>query len=194
MVGIIVGLIVGWGGTTLMVNRGAEEKCLVDETAEDCAERLAESMKQEEGEEGDGIVNDDTSEADSVKENVGETSGNNVPVSQGKVVFDLASNNVSVDNQKAGSVVAVTNVTLSQLAWIVVHEDANGAPGWTLGARRYDAGIHLGEVELVKPTVSGKTYQVVIHADDGDKQFDLKKDLPVVDASGKYIMDSFVAE
>ena len=98
---------------------------------------------------------------------------------------------VAVDEQKAGNTVAVTMLTLSNPGWVVIHEDRNGKPGNVLGATWYQAGIHLAKVELLRSTVVGGTYYAMIHSDDGDKQFDLKKDLPLMDASGNPIMAMF---
>lgn len=104
-------------------------------------------------------------------------------------------NSVSVSNQSAGSMVALGNVSMTQNGWVVVHEaDASGNPGWILGAQRFDAGTYTsGQVELLRGTVSSKTYFVMIHNDNGDKMFDFHTDTPVT-TDGTAVMTSFVAQ
>lgn len=88
-------------------------------------------------------------------------------------------NAIAVDTQKAGDRVEVTMVTFSQTGWVAIHEDRDGKLGNVLGAARFEPGIHLGSVELLRPTESGKTYYAVLYADNGDRMFDLKTDAPM---------------
>jgi hypothetical protein len=41
--------------------------------------------------------------------------------------------------------------------------------------------------------VTGSTYAVTISTDDGDRNYDYRKDIPTVDASGKTILATFTA-
>ena len=103
-------------------------------------------------------------------------------------------NAVAVSDQVPGSMAKIATVAMVKDGWVVVHEDANGKPGKILGARRLNAGSNKDvEVELLKATEESKVYYAMIHADDGDKQFDYTKDLPVADAGGGVVMMRFVA-
>ena len=85
---------------------------------------------------------------------------------------------LSVEDQAAGSSVTVTGLDVAETHWVAVYEEEEGAPGWILGARRVHAGDTFANVELLRPTVSGKTYYVAILGDDGEDTFDRKSDLP----------------
>ncbi len=88
---------------------------------------------------------------------------------------------VSAQDQPAGLKVIIDSATMSEQGWIVIHEDRDGAPGNILGARRFETGTSSGEVTLLRNTVEGGTYYVMIHTDDGDGEFDYTKDLPVME-------------
>ncbi len=78
--------------------------------------------------------------------------------------------------------------------WVAIHEESDGKPGRILGARRFGIGINQsGSVELLRPTQEGKVYFAMLHADDGDRQFDHTKDLPLADPQGNVILMRFVA-
>ncbi len=98
---------------------------------------------------------------------------------------------VVVADQGAGAVVSVTSVETDTAVWVVVREDKNGVLGNILGATRIDAGNSNNViVSLLRPTVAGQTYQVVLFKDDGDKKFDHKIDVPLT-SEGTLIAESF---
>ena len=102
---------------------------------------------------------------------------------------------LAADDQSAGVTASISSVRLDDLSWIVIHEDDAGKPGRILGAKRLDAGTHAGVVvELLRGTEAGKTYYAMIHADDGDKAFDHKKDLVRVNEGGIPVAVSFQAQ
>ncbi|MCR4330658.1 MAG: hypothetical protein NUV49_02135 [Patescibacteria group bacterium] len=88
---------------------------------------------------------------------------------------------LSAQDQPAGLKVLIDSATMEEQGWIVIHEDRDGAPGNILGARRFEAGVSTGEVELLRNTVEGGIYYAMIHTDDGDGQFDHTKDLPLLE-------------
>jgi hypothetical protein len=98
---------------------------------------------------------------------------------------------IKVEDQNPGRVVVVYQVSLDKPAWVVVREDAGGKPGNILGARLFDKGNNSGIVELLRPMQDGKNYFATLMSDDGDNSFDLKKDLPIKDASGNEIASKF---
>lgn len=88
---------------------------------------------------------------------------------------------VSVGDQPAGSFVIVESVTIPQIGWVAVRDSG----GRVLGAARVEAGTHQAvQVELLRNTVSGEMYQVLVYVDDGDKSFDLHKDTLVMSSDG----------
>ncbi len=113
-------------------------------------------------------------------------------------VKETQNKSIIVLDQPAGNTVTVQNVILQKSDngnWIVVHEIKDGTVSNALGATRKDFGTYSGvEVKLLRGTVSGGTYAVVLYDDDGDRKFDLQTDKPLKDAQGKYIMSIFMAK
>jgi hypothetical protein len=152
-----------------------------------------------EGDEGDSGVDDSPSGADSESEpapvsGASESSpaGPNKGVMVSTSVPVVAM--VSVQDQSAGDMVAIGRVDMTVDGWVVIHEDRDGAPGNILGAQRFDAGSYSGgQVELLRGTVAGGKYYVMLHADDGDKMFDHKLDMPIT-SGDKGITATFVAK
>jgi len=105
------------------------------------------------------------------------------------------SNIIKVSDQAAGGMVKIDSVSLTFNGWVGVHEtDASGNPAWMLGAQRFDTGSYTGgQVELLRATTASSKYIVMLHNDDGDKMFDLHKDLPFMQ-DGQMVMASFVAQ
>ena len=88
---------------------------------------------------------------------------------------------VSVEDQVAGTEVAIASVSFSKPGWVAVRD----AEGKTLGAAWFDAGIQKNaKVSLLRATSAGSRYQAMMYIDDGDKLFDLHKDTLVTNADG----------
>ncbi|MBI3075285.1 MAG: hypothetical protein HYY92_03710, partial [Parcubacteria group bacterium] len=100
-----------------------------------------------------------------------------------------------VSNQPAGDKVIVSMVSVSVNGWVTVREtNADGALGNILGARRFDAGKYFGEtIELLRGTSEDNVYAVVLHADDGDREFDYAKETPMKDKNGNLVSGTFTA-
>ena len=97
---------------------------------------------------------------------------------------------VSVGDQPAGSFTSVTSATLTSMGWLAVRDQ----DGRVLGAARLEPGTYEAvQIELLRNTVSGEEYQVLIYIDDGDKQFDLHKDTLVTNADGSVAGAAFTA-
>ena len=106
----------------------------------------------------------------------------------------LGANAVAVNDQPPGEKVKVSFVTLAEDGWVVIHEEHQNRPGNILGAKRFNSGANQkGLVELLRPTAEGRVYFAMLYKDDGDRQFDPIKDLPITDAQGNTIMMRFVA-
>lgn len=114
----------------------------------------------------------------------GATSTVGTTLSVGAPVTTTASGeSVSAKDQTAGLSVAVEGMNLAKVSWVAVR-DVKGQR--ILGAHRFEAGVTAGEVSLLKPTVAGGEYQVLVYVDDGDKKFDMKKDALVEDVSATF--------
>jgi len=98
---------------------------------------------------------------------------------------------IVVADQNAGIEVHIKEVTLEKTGWIAIHESQNGGPGTVLGAQLFDAGKSSGIVDLLRGTTPESTYYAVLHDEDGDRAFNLRKDLPLTDRMGNQIMAEF---
>lgn len=91
---------------------------------------------------------------------------------------------ITVADQPAGDSVRVSSVNLSGTGWVAVRDSMR-----IYGAARLNEGTSENvSIKLLRNIEAGKTYQVVVYVDDGDKVFDFKKDALV---SG--VSDSFTA-
>lgn len=103
-------------------------------------------------------------------------------------------NSILVNAQTAGVEVAVEQVILTGMAWVVVREDDGASlPGKILGAQLFDVGTGLGKVELLRGTEAGKTYYAMIYSDNGDRAFDPKLDQPIIGSNNQPVMATFKA-
>ncbi len=101
------------------------------------------------------------------------------------------SESVSVADQPAGDAVTISSVTFTETGWIAVRDDR----GWTLGAGRIEAGTHKDMViNLLRGTIAGERYQVLLYIDDGDQVFDLKKEILVTRSDGSIAGAIFEAQ
>ncbi len=93
--------------------------------------------------------------------------------------------------QDAGLSVAVTNATVSSPTWVVVYESNNGVRGNALGAALFFPQGGTRTIKLLRATTAGKTYLIGRHVDNGDKQFSMTLDKPVVNAAGNPVYAEF---
>jgi hypothetical protein len=135
-------------------------------------------------------LNDGSSSEEVVEEGTVEVIDNG----NGTVVV-AGENDLNVLDQAPGRIVEVEMVTLEKTGWVVVREDNQGQIGNILGARLFSKGESSGEVELLRGTVEGGTYYVALYNEDSDleqnREFDLDKDLPLVDSEGNPIQIQF---
>ena len=98
---------------------------------------------------------------------------------------------VSAATQKAGKTVLAV-ATLDRQGWVAVHDYKNGVIGKILGAKHFGPATSSVEVPLMRSTVAGYAYVVMLHSDDGDfSDFTPSTDLPLLGANGKMIMAEF---
>ena len=177
---LLIGFIVGFA----MHAFTSSEETVVSDDLKDAKEGLIdEGVLTDENSD----VSDETSSSEEDKEVIEVIQEDE----DGSTVFNATPNNssnggysFSVADQSAGGVVYVSQLVFTEESWIAVREDNNGELGNVLGAHRYSAGKHNGSIELLRNTEPGKTYYVVIYVDDGDKKFDHKKDVLLVDNLG----------
>ena len=100
---------------------------------------------------------------------------------------------LAVEDQQAGNTVVVTGLENTEAHWLAVYDGDTDEPGWILGARRVRIGDTAINIELLRPTVSGKKYYVAILSDDGTDTFSKKTDLPPL-SPDKVLIASFVAK
>lgn len=83
---------------------------------------------------------------------------------------------VHADDQPAGDSVRVVEARLSRISWIAVRDDMRIFGAGKVTPPQGGGTMTDVSVPLLKNTESGKTYKVVVYADDGDGVFDFKKD------------------
>jgi hypothetical protein len=104
----------------------------------------------------------------------------------------VATSTVSVSDQMPGDTVHIDQVVLGMDGWAVIHEVEEGRVLNALGATRLDSGNHSDVlVDLLRETNPGGTYVVILYSDNGNKEFEIRADLPVIDTEGNPVMQSF---
>lgn len=105
----------------------------------------------------------------------------------------VGENAITVLDQPPGDVVVVSMVALKKAGWVVIHKDANGAPGQIIGASRFEAGTGTGTVGLFEPMEARKVYYAMLHADSGIELFNPAEDTPLTDENDNILMMPFTA-
>ncbi len=97
---------------------------------------------------------------------------------------------VSAKDQKPGNTVEIAAVTLPQRGWVAVQD----SKGCTLGAALVQAGTSSTTIPLLRNTVAGDAYKVVLYIDNGNGAFDLHGDTLVDGPDGMPVSASFLAK
>ena len=100
---------------------------------------------------------------------------------------------VSIDNQRAGSLVFIKHTEVSKPTWIAIREVVNDSIGNVLGAGMVTGATDDVPVTLLRATKAGGEYAVFLYQDDGNGQFDSKKDL-LITQNGVPVAAEFVAQ
>ena len=106
------------------------------------------------------------------------------------VTTEARGEEISVLDQSAGASVTINSMTLTRKSWIAVKD----VSGRILGAGLFAAGTTKGDVSLLRNTLTGQRYEILIYVDDGDKQFDLHKDMLVTAMDGSPVSTAFNAQ
>ena len=98
---------------------------------------------------------------------------------------------VTVSDQAAGSKVTVSEVSVKKPTWVAVRDTRKWYPGAVLvTGDKSDL-----EIPLLRPTVAGDTYEVVLFADNGDGKFSIHGgDMLVVGTEGAPVSSTFKAQ
>ncbi len=104
-----------------------------------------------------------------------------------EIVFD---DSLTIEDQDAGNSVLVSNLSLSEKRWVVIHEETNGKPGNILGARLFFENDTDGEVDLLRETKENSKYYAILYKvaerdKEQDRIFDTDRDLPLVKENGE---------
>ncbi len=107
-----------------------------------------------------------------------------------------ASTLVAVHDQKAGAAVTVDSVSVpAPGVWVAVREMQGNDLGNVLGAARVLGPATNVSIPLLRSTVPGTTYAVLLYRDDGDGVFDYQKDSVYVDFStGERVVALFTTD
>jgi hypothetical protein len=168
----LIGAVVGAFG--MWLSKGDNQKVVVTEDM-DSAEMLESATSTP------ATMGVDTAKTEEVTKEVVTAP---TPKVRKEPVSVSGTNAIAANDQKAGTTAEVTMVTLSVPGWVAIHEDKNGELGNVLGAARFEPGIHLGEVELLRGTVAGAKYHAVLYEDTGSRGFDTSEDAPIKNDKG----------
>ncbi|PIR86454.1 hypothetical protein COU13_00860 [Candidatus Kaiserbacteria bacterium CG10_big_fil_rev_8_21_14_0_10_43_70] len=98
----------------------------------------------------------------------------------------------TVEMQLAGDNVTVKNLVIPEAGWVVVHEFVEDTIANALGATRVDPGEYdIVIVELLRSSIPESTYVVTLYSDNGNREFEINADTPMVDNKGKVILMEF---
>ena len=96
----------------------------------------------------------------------------------------IGKNTIYVAEQVPSRTLAVAVVRLEKPGFVIVHEDASGAPGRIMGISDIvSAGetAPLAPITLSRMTRDGETLYAMLHFDDGDSVFNTATDHPIFD-------------
>ncbi len=95
---------------------------------------------------------------------------------------------------KSSLSVALSGIAVTAPTWIAVMDNNAGKAGNALGAAMFFPGQKSGTIELLRGTVSGKTYLVGEYADNGDHKFSKSADTQVMGVAGNPMLVEFTAQ
>ncbi len=156
LVAFVAGLLIG--GLLVWVFGGTPEDTTNNVNGTDNESSEVETMSENN--------NSNTSNETADSENASETPA--------RPQMQTGEGSVDVTNQQAGMVVTLDSATFpSSEGWVAIRSFPNGQIGSILGAARYseEQGLIPTEVELLAPTVAGRTYAVTFFTEDGDRKF-----------------------
>ncbi len=107
----------------------------------------------------------------------------------------MVSNAVTVADQElgAGNTVIIAEVVSDGPGWLVIHANADGAPGPVIGHAPVNAGDNTDVVVEIDPSMATETLYAMLHVDAGTAgEYEFPgDDVPVTDAEGNVVTPSF---
>lgn len=97
----------------------------------------------------------------------------------------------AIPDQPAEKWVVIENISVSEDVWLAIYEESGGQPGNILGAARFRPEHVSGRVELLRNMLPERTYYAIVHIDDGDIEFDFKRDIVYESAPGERLVYHF---
>jgi hypothetical protein len=83
---------------------------------------------------------------------------------------------IIIGNQLPGVSVRVDSVSVSRVSWVAVRDDMRIYGAAKVMPSSSGSATENVDIPLLRGIEAGKTYKVVVYADDGDGAFDFKKD------------------
>ncbi|MSU55886.1 MAG: hypothetical protein EXS51_01050 [Candidatus Taylorbacteria bacterium] len=155
---LIIGLLVGFAtGVFWQARRTGDVVKNISTSKEEAA--VGEVIKEKEG-----VV------APTEKKEASETPATGAVTTKG----------LSVTDQPAGGRVEIASIDAKDILWVAVREVKGGVLGNILGAQKVFVGnAQKTTIELLRPTVAGSTYKVVVYKDVGAAAFNYREDVIV---------------
>ena len=170
--GVIVGLIIGWGWFSLGRDNGAVATNDNDDTTATTQGAVTATSGTQTG-----------------TAKTGTSAGGSGAVT----ASPSGTSGLGIDSQSAGLSVKVSSVSVSAPTWVVIYDNVNGTPGNALGARMFFPGETSGTIELLRATISGKSYFAGEYVDDGDHKYSKQSDSQVKTVAGTPLIVQFNA-
>ncbi len=109
-------------------------------------------------------------------------------------MVSVGGDRLAVGEQFPGGTLYFDSVTFANGGWVVVHESDAGKPGKVIGAKYFPKGSNPGSVDLGNnKMVTGNSYIVMLHSDNGDMKFSETTDPAILDSAGNPIMTTVKA-
>lgn len=140
--------------------------------------------------EGGGQTKQTASAASGVVDTVKTAPVDMTKVGSGKeptLVMESAPSSLKVEDQVAGAAVQIANISAREIIWVAVREEKDGKVGNILGAQKVFVGDNQkATVDLLRPTVAGGAYRVVVYRDTGSPAFNYREDVLVTGVEGRF--------
>ncbi len=179
IVGLLIGGLLVWTFSGPAVDNSKDNNKETKESKQKVEEKdNGEEVKEGKEEEVEETVSKEESKVEEKEETKSPVTPTNnqasvisaLPVGDGKVV---------VDDQAPSSATKLKSATYPvSEGWIGVRDYQDEKLGGILGVARFseEQGLIPSEIILQRPTISGKTYAIVIFTEDGDRIFNLAGD------------------
>jgi hypothetical protein len=155
------------------------------------------------GGKGKGNTNTATTTTATSTEESATTTGSDLPSgSEAELIPGDNAGTVVVNDQPAGSSVAIERVNFEKAGWVVIREDNNGTAGKVLGARCFNPGTNQGNMTVLitdgknsKSLTPGSSYIAQLRDDnDGECVYNgIAEEASILDEAGKPVQAIFQA-